>query len=330
MSPAPSRGESEEPSEGALAAAKVEQPWSPSGTPLRAASSPACSESEEHLAATAPRSHEAPSEGALLAAEVDSWFSSPASTRGVAASTSRAPRVTASALPTAAVAVAASLTATRAMPPTPPPPPPPPAAALAPVLAQRHYVVLQGCLSAALRLQVLQLALGADWSLQERRLAGQPDGRRLRCYMEPPLDGEPARAPLPAGAAELAAKCRTALGACMHSLLPGEAAFPLHQPTTLITLPGAEQQRWHRDADREDAYSMLIAITDRDFWFKEHGLVQLRAGDLLVFKGHLCHAGAGLARDATKASVALHIYGGRGITADVLAHVFTDAGCHGH
>jgi len=144
--------------------------------------------------------------------------------------------------------------------------------------------------------------------------------------MEPPSEGEPARAPLPGGAAELAAECR----ATLRSLLPGDAELPLYQPTMLLTLPGALQQHWHRDANQDDVYSVLIAVTDRDFWFKERGLLHLRAGDLLIFKGSMCHAGAELARDAGEASIALHIYGGNGITADVLASLFTDSACRGH
>jgi ectoine hydroxylase-related dioxygenase (phytanoyl-CoA dioxygenase family) len=102
----------------------------------------------------------------------------------------------------------------------------------------------------------------------------------------------------------------------------------LYQPTVLLTLPGARQQHWHRDADHDDVYSMLIAITDRDFCFKEAGLVHLRAGDVLIFKGSMCHAGAELTRDAVEASIAVHVYGGNGVTADVLASIFTDPACH--
>ena len=111
---------------------------------------------------------------------------------------------------------------------------------------------------------------------------------------------------------------------------PGTPTLPLYQPTMLLTLPGALQQHWHRDANQDDVYSVLIAVTDRDFWFKERGLLHLRAGDLLIFKGSMCHAGAELARDAGEASIALHIYGGNGITADVLASLFTDSACRGH
>lgn len=277
-----------------------------------------------------------PSEGELAAAEVDSWSLSPAGTPPL-----RTRRVTASALPTAAVAATSALAVALAVTMQPPPPPQPlsqplsqpqPQPAPAPVpalaraaLARQGFVVLQGHCSLALRLQALQLASHVDWLLPERLLAGQLDRRRLRCYIEPPGKGEQARAPLPGGAAELAAECRATLGSCMRSLL---GHTELYQPTVLLTLPGARQQHWHRDADQDDVYSMLIAVTDRDFCFKEAGPVHLRAGDVLIFKGSMCHAGAELTRDAAEASIAVHLYGGKGVTADVLASIFTDLACH--
>jgi len=268
------------------------------------------------------------------AAEVESWMASPGTfgpTRGRAVTPlpARGRRVTDLNLPTAAAAARAALAAAMATAPlaeVQQPRSPPPSSSVSALLARDGYAVLQGHCSAEMRLQALQLAPNVNWLLPERLLAGQPDGRRLRCYMEPPSEGEPARAPLPGGAAELAAECR----ATLRSLLPGDAELPLYQPTMLLTLPGALQQHWHRDANQDDVYSVLIAVTDRDFWFKERGLLHLRAGDLLIFKGSMCHAGAELARDAGEASIALHIYGGNGITADVLASLFTDSACRGH
>jgi hypothetical protein len=268
------------------------------------------------------------------AAEVESRMASPGTfgrtrSRAVTPLPARGRRVTDLNLPTAAAAARAALAAAMATAPlaeVQQPRSPPPSSSVSALLARDGYAVLQGHCSAEMRLQALQLAPNVNWLLPERLLAGQPDGRRLRCYMEPPSEGEPARAPLPGGAAELAAECR----ATLRSLLPGDAELPLYQPTMLLTLPGALQQHWHRDANQDDVYSVLIAVTDRDFWFKERGLLHLRAGDLLIFKGSMCHAGAELARDAGEASIALHIYGGNGITADVLASLFTDSACRGH
>ena len=42
----------------------------------------------------------------------------------------------------------------------------------------------------------------------------------------------------------------------------------------------------------------------------------------------MCHAGAELTRDAVEASIAVRVYGGNGVTADVLASIFTDLACH--
>ena len=48
---------------------------------------------------------------------------------------------------------------------------------------------------------------------------------------------------------------------------------------------------------------------------------------MLIFRGNKCHAGAGLARNATAASVGAHLYIGAGITDEILTNVFTDESC---
>ena len=136
------------------------------------------------------------------------------------------------------------------------------------------------------------------------------------------------------GAAAAAARARhearvDALGARVHAeavrclRLLGLGRQPVYQPALLRTLPGALQQDWHCDAGADRTWSVLTAITAREFVIK--GLdrpLELSASDVLVFDGRLCHAGAGLPSEAGAPAIASFAYAGTGITEEILMHTF--------
>ena len=59
----------------------------------------------------------------------------------------------------------------------------------------------------------------------------------------------------------------------------------------IVTYEGAKQQSDHVDTEDTGAFSVLHLMTDRTIWVgsKQYGL---KARDVLVMKGGLCHAGA--------------------------------------
>jgi len=64
-------------------------------------------------------------------------------------------------------------------------------------------------------------------------------------------------------------------------------------------------------------------VTPRQFLVR--GLdrpLELNAGDVLVFDGRLCHAGAGLPSGADAHAIASFAYAGSGITEAMLTHTF--------
>ena len=160
-----------------------------------------------------------------------------------------------------------------------------------PTRVQELTFIIPEAFSAELCKEVLCTALQVDWSSPECHLALQRDKRRLRYYLEP-AGNKASSDRLPCGL-QLAARCRIELARVLPDLvsIPSYADV-FHRPSILITLPGAKEQKFHRDADDTSTYSLLVAVTPRDFIFKDHGLVQLRRRDVLVFKAFVCHAGS--------------------------------------
>merc|ERR1712226_1716814 len=103
--------------------------------------------------------------------------------------------------------------------------------------------------------------------------------------------------------------------------LCGISGCPVFKPVLIRTEPGAQQQKYHTDTDREHTYSILVAVTSRDFIFRNAGTIHLSRGDVLIFKSTLCHSGAPLASDAPP-SLGLHMYAGTGITKVHLEHTW--------
>ena len=88
---------------------------------------------------------------------------------------------------------------------------------------------------------------------------------------------------------------------------------PLAAPSTVVTFPGAAQQRPHADLGRAHTYSLILAHDERRIGFKHlTEPVLLRAGDALFFLAPLCHYGEALGVDATRASMS-HVFLGSGI-----------------
>lgn len=71
--------------------------------------------------------------------------------------------------------------------------------------------------------------------------------------------------------------------------------------------------------DHDDGYSLLVAVTDRNFHFAHMPEpVKLCAGQYLLFRANLCHWGAGLSKAASSPSLALHIAGGTKIDPETI------------
>ena len=78
----------------------------------------------------------------------------------------------------------------------------------------------------------------------------------------------------------------------------------------IATLPEAQDQPWHRDANRKNVLSVIIALNRRQFRVFDQEPIWLERGDALVFEADkLCHGGAGLGPGADMA-VALFAYVG--------------------
>ncbi|EOD19681.1 hypothetical protein EMIHUDRAFT_470060, partial [Emiliania huxleyi CCMP1516] len=78
----------------------------------------------------------------------------------------------------------------------------------------------------------------------------------------------------------------------------------------IATFPEAEDQPWHRDANRRNVLSVIIALNRRQFRIFDQEPIWLERGDALVFEADkLCHGGAGLGPGADMA-VALFAYVG--------------------
>ena len=91
----------------------------------------------------------------------------------------------------------------------------------------------------------------------------------------------------------------------------------------IATFPEAQDQPWHRDANRRNVLSVIIALNRRQFRIFDQEPIWLERGDALVFEADkLCHGGAGLGPGADMA-VALFAYVG-----DVTESVVTTSfGC---
>ena len=76
----------------------------------------------------------------------------------------------------------------------------------------------------------------------------------------------------------------------------------------LLSLPGALQQSYHLDTNKHDHVIMLHAITRRYIWirdFRSEFFKVLQSGDVLIFHGDCCHAGA--KNDSKRNSIALYV-----------------------
>ena len=102
----------------------------------------------------------------------------------------------------------------------------------------------------------------------------------------------------------------------------GLAATNLQPASLLVTTAGAARQKWHRDTDADETYSMLLAVTDRQFHVDGiQETVHLEPGDVILFKAQLRHAGAGLDKDDQcfdagrhgLVSIGMHMYAGKGL-----------------
>jgi hypothetical protein len=114
--------------------------------------------------------------------------------------------------------------------------------------------------------------------------------------------------------------CEAAARALQEVQLDGQ---PVFAPALLVALAGASQQGWHTDADADQTFSLLFPVDHRQFCV--HGCdepLELEPGDVLVFTGWLCHAGAERLEDAGE-SLCLHAYAGDGITPKILQNVFS-------
>ena len=136
-------------------------------------------------------------------------------------------------------------------------------------------------------------------------LATQSDGLRRIFHLQP--------------GSRLHNEC-VALG-CEMIRRHGLAATEAVRPALIFTLPGAKKQKWHADADGKGTYSVLFALTKRRFLFRGEHAIRLAPRDMLVFDATTCHAGAGLDADEAP-SLALHMYCGRALTAEVSRETF--------
>ena len=76
----------------------------------------------------------------------------------------------------------------------------------------------------------------------------------------------------------------------------------------LLSLPGAQQQSFHLDTNKHDHVIMLHAITRRYIWIRDSRgdfFKVLQSGDVLIFHGDVCHAGA--KNDSKRNSIALYV-----------------------
>ena len=97
----------------------------------------------------------------------------------------------------------------------------------------------------------------------------------------------------------------------------------VYKPALLGTAPGAAAQEAHQDARYPSSWSMLVALTNRQFYLydmegKVRRVVYMSAGDVLLFDARLCHGGAGVR--ATRGWAvgvhmrwAAHVYLGEGV-----------------
>ena len=72
----------------------------------------------------------------------------------------------------------------------------------------------------------------------------------------------------------------------------------------IVSFPGAVEQNDHVDTVDKKAISVLHALTSRYFHVGIH-LIKLNAGDVIAFKGGVCHKGA--SNNSTFCSIALHV-----------------------
>ena len=78
----------------------------------------------------------------------------------------------------------------------------------------------------------------------------------------------------------------------------------------IATFPEAPDQPWHKDANRRNVLSVIVALNRRQFRVFDQEPIWLAPGDALVFEASkLCHGGAGLGPGADMA-VALFAYAG--------------------
>lgn len=143
---------------------------------------------------------------------------------------------------------------------------------------------------------------------------------------------------------ELAAELcnvQRALAAAVDGILTGAGLpnCPQRKPSILHTMAGAVRQKEHADVTAAargcGLLSVLIAATDRQFWFKHlESPLHLHATDVLVFDSTLCHRGgahgeAALTRAAVHRaaekdpSVAAHVFCGYQMTRFVREEEYT-------
>ena len=91
----------------------------------------------------------------------------------------------------------------------------------------------------------------------------------------------------------------------------------------IVTLPGAERQPSHLDANVEDVYSVIVPLSQRRLHVvSRQEPIVLGPGDALVFKAsELCHGGDGLGQGEDM-RCALFFYVGHGVTEDVVDQSF--------
>ena len=99
---------------------------------------------------------------------------------------------------------------------------------------------------------------------------------------------------------------------------------PTSAAALLVARAGAKQQGWHTDAGAADqTFSLLFPVDHREFCVQ--GLtepLQLKPGDVLIFTGWLCHAGAQRLKAAGD-GLCLHVYAGSGLIEEILSNVFS-------
>ena len=105
-------------------------------------------------------------------------------------------------------------------------------------------------------------AIGLSWDSLHRLTKTQPDG--LRRLFKLGATGV-LHASCCSFGKEVMAEC------CV-------ADCPVYKPVLILTKPGAAQQILHEDANAMDAYSILIAVTDRRFVFKHRSATRCSCG----------------------------------------------------